>query len=205
MSALKNARHEVFAQQLVHGQKFGWTRGACYSRAGFKAEGESAEASASRLLKNVKNGIAARVQEIVGAGADRAAVTVESLLTELDQVLSGAMDDRQYGAARAAIDSKARLKGLFVDKLEIGTVGSFSEQTVAESLALIAREFGPGTASSLAWFLENDGEMPTDELARLTLATMTLDEALDRNDQLRQSLLRISSANARIVESALRA
>src|SRR5689334_9768848 len=103
MGALKNPRHENFAQQLVQGQKFGWTRGASYSRAGFRAEGESAEVNASRLLKNAKNGIAARVQEIVGAGADRAAVTVESLLNELDQVLAGAISDRQYGAARAAI------------------------------------------------------------------------------------------------------
>jgi len=53
-------------------------------------------------------------------------VTVESLLGELDHVLAGAVDDRQFGAARAAIDSKARLKGLFIDKLEVGAPGDFS-------------------------------------------------------------------------------
>ena len=162
MPILKNVRHEQFAQQLVHGQKFGWTRGASYSRAGYRAEGHAAEANAHRLLKNAENGIAARVQEIVGAGAARAAVTVESLLGELDQVLAGAVSDRQFGAARAAIDSKARLKGLFVDKVEVGAPGSFSESTVAETLQLVAREFSPVTASALALVQHASGRQPSD-------------------------------------------
>jgi hypothetical protein len=66
-------------------------------------------------------------------GAKRAEVTVESLLTEPDEVLAGAVSDRQFGAARAAIDSKARLKGLFVDKVEIGQPRDFSPPTVAEN------------------------------------------------------------------------
>jgi hypothetical protein len=141
MPVLENVRHETFAQQLVMAQKFGWTRGAAYSRAGYKAEGHAAEANAHRLLKNAENGIAARVQEIVGAGAKRAAVTVESLLGELDMVLAGAVDDRQFGAARAAIDSKARLKGLFVDKVEVGGPGSLGMDVTIEEMI---NEFGNG-------------------------------------------------------------
>jgi hypothetical protein len=120
MPALKNARHELFAQLICEGAKRGWSHGAAYSRAGYKAEGHAAEVAASRLLKNVENGIAARVQEIVGRGARRAEVTVESLLNELDDVLAGAMSSGQYAAARAVIDSKARLKGLFIDRVEVG-------------------------------------------------------------------------------------
>jgi hypothetical protein len=67
-------------------------------------------------------------------------VTVESLLIEPDEVLAGGVSDRQVGAARAAIDSKARLKGLFVDKVEIGQPGDFSLPTVAETLEMAARE-----------------------------------------------------------------
>jgi hypothetical protein len=126
MPVLKNPRHEMLAQLLVEGKKHGWTNGACYSRAGYKAEGASAEVNASRLLSNAKNGIAARVQEIVGAGARRAEVTVQSLLEQLDQVLDGAMTEKQFAAARQAIDSKAKLKGLFVDRVEIGGPGEFS-------------------------------------------------------------------------------
>jgi hypothetical protein len=202
MSVLKNARHEIFAQQLIQGQKHGWTRGACYSRAGYKAEGKAAEVNASRLLSNANNGIVARVREIVGAGAARAAVTVESLLGELDMVLAGAVDDRQFGAARAAIDSKARLKGLFVDKVEIGQPGAFTAPTVAETLAMVAREFGPMTASAIAWTLDHDdAEMPVDDVARFTLAVITVDEALARLEQLRAALLKAASDGAVLVEA----
>jgi hypothetical protein len=127
MPALKSARHELFAQLICEGAKRGWSHGAAYSRAGYKAEGHAAEVAASRLLKNVENGIAARVQEIVGRGARRAEVTVESLLNELDDVLAGAMSSGQYAAARAAIDSKARLKGLFVDRVEVGAADPFRD------------------------------------------------------------------------------
>jgi hypothetical protein len=167
MSSLKNSRHEVFAQQLVHGQKFGWTRGACYSRAGYKAEGESAEVSASRLLKNAKNGIAARVQEIVGAGAKRAAVTVETLMDELDAVLDGAVAAKQFGPARAAIDTKARLKGLMHDRVEIGRAGQFDEpQTI-------------------------------DDVARNMLDGMPLEEVLEFCTEMREAVLRIASERAK--------
>src|SRR4051812_22280392 len=125
MPSLRNVRHEAFAQQLVQAQKYGWTRGAAYSRSGYVAQGQAAESAASRLLKNVENGIAERVQEIMGRGARKAEVTVESLLSELDQVLAGAVDDKQYGAARQAIDSKARLRGLFIEKVEVGAPGQF--------------------------------------------------------------------------------
>jgi hypothetical protein len=138
MPALKNPRHELFAQLIVEGKRHGWSNGACYSRAGYKSEAHAAEAAASRLLKNVENGIAGRVQEIVGKGAKRAEVTVQSLLSELDEVLAGAVGEKQYGAARAAIDSKARLKGLFIDKVEIGGAGEFarldSPQAVVDAL-----------------------------------------------------------------------
>lgn len=126
MGALKNLRHESFAQQLVMAQKFGWTQGAAYSRAGYSAEGMAAEAAASRLLKDVKNGIAGRVQEIVGAGAKRARVTVQDLLADLDRVMSRAETAEQFSAAQQAIVSKAKLLGLMKEKLEISS-GDFSQ------------------------------------------------------------------------------
>ncbi len=170
MPPLQNPRHEAFAQQLVHGQKHGWTRGAAYSRAGYRAEGQAAEANASRLLKNAENGIAARVAEIVGKGAKRAEVTVESLLGELDHVLAGAVDDRQFGAARAAIDSKARLKGLFIDKLEVGVPGSFA------------------------------GCEDTEAVIRQLMAEMTPQHALALIDEMRGAIEKYASDHAEVIE-----
>jgi hypothetical protein len=143
MPALKNPRHELFAQLIVEGKKHGWSNGACYSRAGYRAEGRAAEANASRMLSNANNGIAVRVQEIVGRGARRAEVTVESLLNELDDVLAGAMSSGQYAAARAVIDSKARLKGLFIDRVEVGAAQPFRDcETSDEVIDRIIAEAG---------------------------------------------------------------
>jgi hypothetical protein len=70
--ALKNFRHEAFAQNLVMATKTRWTNGEAYSRAGYAASDDVAEAAASRLLGDVKQGIAARVQEIMERSAKRA-------------------------------------------------------------------------------------------------------------------------------------
>jgi hypothetical protein len=43
--------------------------------------------------------------------------------------------------------------------------------------------------------------MPIDEIARFTLAAMTLDEALARNEQLREALLKAASDGAVLVEA----
>jgi hypothetical protein len=147
MPALRNARHEAFAQQLVHGQKFGWTRGSCYSRSGYKAEGESAESAAWRLLKNVENGIAARVAEIVGKGAKRAEVTVQSLLEELEAAREGATSAEQFAAVTGAVIAKAKLKGLMVDRLAVGSPSDFAAcETVEQVLDKMLGEQTPAEA-----------------------------------------------------------
>jgi hypothetical protein len=86
--------------------------GTCYSRAGYASEGTTADVCASKLLAIAKNGIAERVREIVGHGAKKAAVTVASLLSELEQARASAQDDGQFSAAVQAIAGKARLSGL---------------------------------------------------------------------------------------------
>jgi hypothetical protein len=118
-----------------------------------------------------ENGIAARVAEIVGKGAKRAEVTVESLLGELDHVLAGAVDDRQFGAARAAIDSKARLKGLFIDKLEVGAPGSFA------------------------------GCEDTEAVIRQLMADMTPEAALLLIDEMRQAIEKYAGDRANVIDA----
>jgi hypothetical protein len=151
MSALKNKRHEQFAQELVIALKLGGSQGNAYSRAGYSSTGNAAEACASQLLSNPKAGIRQRVAELTRNGAKRAEVTVQSLLNELEDARAGASDDRQFGAATGAIIAKAKLKGLMIDRSEIGAPGAFSncespsdlvremlrDQTPAEALAAL--------------------------------------------------------------------
>jgi hypothetical protein len=200
MPVLKNARHEQFAREMIKGMKSGRSQGMSYIAAGYQVTGQVAESAASRLLKNVESGVAARVAELAGAGARRAEVTAASLLEKLDRVYDGASAAEQFSAAGRAVEAQAKIAGVMVEKHEVGAPGSFSEPTVAETLQMVAREFGPMTASAVAWTLEhNDREMPVDEIARFTLAAMTLDEALARHEQLRAALLKAASDGAVLV------
>jgi hypothetical protein len=163
MAPLRNHKHEAFAQNLVLATKHGWSNGSCYSRAGYNSEGESAEVCASKLLSNAKANIPKRVQEIMQAGVKRAATTVESLLGELDDVLAAAVDDKQFGAARGCIDSKARLKGLFLDRVEVGGPNEFRADLTIESVAedMIEQLGGGDAALALSAFDEMMGQVRT--------------------------------------------
>lgn len=83
MPVLKNARHEAFAQALAKGK----SADDAYVSAGFKAN----RGNAARL--NANESIRKRVDEIIGKGADKAAVTVARVLQELSRL--GFADFRQ--------------------------------------------------------------------------------------------------------------
>ena len=72
MGELINARHERFAQELAAGN----SADGAYEAAGYrKHRGNAARLSANERIKN-------RVKEIQAVGAERAAVTVQSLIGE---------------------------------------------------------------------------------------------------------------------------
>jgi hypothetical protein len=171
MPSLKNARHEAFAQQLVLGQKHGWTRGTCYSRAGYASEGTTAEVCASKLLAIAKNGISARVQEIVGAGAKRAETTVASLLRELEAAREGATDDRQFSAATQAIIAKAKLTGLMVDRLAIGSPSEFAAcETTEDVMRTLLADQSPAEALASLDILRDEIERYAGDHADVAVA-----------------------------------
>ena len=153
----------------MQAQKHGGTRGNAYSRAGYKASGESAEVNASRLLGNAKFGIAARVREIVGNGAKRAEVTVSSLLGELEQARAGATSVEQYGAVTQAVIGKARIAGLMIDKVAIGSPSEFAACEDIESLM------------------------------RVFLADQTATQALGTLDRMREAIVDYAASHAEII------
>ena len=82
MRELTNPRYERFAQELAAGN----TADGAYEAAGYrKHRGNAARLSANERIKN-------RVREIQSIGAERAAVTVQSLIDEAEQVRIKAMD-----------------------------------------------------------------------------------------------------------------
>ena len=108
MPTLRNPRHERFAQELATGK----TADAAYVLAGYRANrSNAARLSASRDIQK-------RVAEIQSLGAERAAVTVETLIAEAEAARSKAMGEKGGAAAAvAAITAKAKLAGLWREKV----------------------------------------------------------------------------------------
>jgi phage terminase small subunit len=120
MPPLDNPRWERFAQELAKGQ----SQTGAYLTAGYKGA-KSPTTAASRLLTNVK--VAARVKELQQRGAERAEVTVASLIADLDEDRKLARGAGQASAAVAATMAKAKLLGLVIDRKEVGAPGEFDE------------------------------------------------------------------------------
>lgn len=120
MAALKNAKHEKFAQEVAKGK----SATDAYTAAGYSGD----RTAASRLSTNVN--IQARVAELLNKSAERAVITVASITQRLlDIAAKGetSKDAPLLSVARAALMDAAKLNGLVVEK-------SLSAQTSVEDL-----------------------------------------------------------------------
>jgi phage terminase small subunit len=109
MGEIQNSRHERFAQELAAGK----TADAAYEAAGYqKHRGNAARLSANEHVRE-------RVREIQSMAAERAAVTVQSLIDEAEQARIKAMESANGAAAAvSAITAKAKLAGLWREKVD---------------------------------------------------------------------------------------
>lgn len=77
-------------------------------------------------------------------------VTLESLTEELDTIARGAVQDAQWAAAKGAVETKARLHGLLVERKETGAPGDFAAlQSTEEIVAKVRSELGDTIAEVL--------------------------------------------------------
>jgi hypothetical protein len=136
MPALRNVKHEMFAQHISTSPKTGWSQGRCYTEAGFKTEDRSADACAARLLTNAN--IQARIAELVEPTVRKTRATVDTLASQFDEVFAGAMMQAQFGAAGAAAAAKAKLLGFMRERIEVGAAGEFDQ---CETIDDIVRAF----------------------------------------------------------------
>jgi hypothetical protein len=130
MPVLKNPRHERFAQFLASGK----TATDAYEEAGYKRNDGNSSVAANRPE------ITARVKEIKGIAADRAAVTRQSLIEKVEAVYEQAREIGQLGAAVAAAKEIGVLTGFRVERSERGAPGEFDwlDKVSAEDLRLAA-------------------------------------------------------------------
>jgi hypothetical protein len=112
---LKNHRHEIFVQGLLEGK----SAIDAHHAAGYARD----DANACRLRANPK--VVARLTELQSQVAKDTKITVESIVGELTDLAAKATNKSQFTAAIRAVVEKARIAGLLVERVEIGTPGSF--------------------------------------------------------------------------------
>ena len=102
---------------------------AAYGRAGYTAEGNSAEASASRLLRNVKvqEEIVKRQQKM----QEKTGMSVEWVLDKYKTIVDNNLSV-DPAVAKSALDSVAKHYGMFKDKVEI--TGTLSVEKLLEQI-----------------------------------------------------------------------
>jgi hypothetical protein len=116
MPALRNPRHEAFAQAIfsgIVGAKGGaHSQAEAYRRAGYHVtNGNSARACASRLLM-FANGIGERIKELQAIAAEHAVESADKCVQELNELRREARADKAYGAAVSAVMGKAKILNL---------------------------------------------------------------------------------------------
>ena len=122
---LSNPRWERFVQGLFEGKP----ASAAYEDAGYIFN----EGNAIRLKGNEK--VQARLLELQEAAARDSEVTVRSLLSELEDARQKASNLDQLSAAVRAIEAKAKVSGLLVQRVEVGGAGDFDSCDSVEAVA----------------------------------------------------------------------
>jgi hypothetical protein len=115
MPALKNRRHERFAQAVARAVD----AAAAYRSAGYDSKRVAAKAGASRLLRNAA--VTARIAELQATPAvpiTAAEVTTEKTINEFEEARRLALKKGQASAAVTATMAKAKLAGLLAEKPE---------------------------------------------------------------------------------------
>ena len=159
MPALKNAKHERFAQEIVKGTKMV----KAYRLAGFNVKNEaSAAAAASRLLKS--DNVLARIDELNKRAANKAVLTKQWVIERLmknAQIALGEIEieqkvrDKKTGEVKTVTiterDAPSANRALellgktvevraFVDQVEHGQAGEFDAMSEDELIRYIREQ-----------------------------------------------------------------
>jgi hypothetical protein len=174
---LKNAKHELFAQELASGEN----ASQAYRNAGY-SENRSA---ACRLSQDVR--IQQRLAELLTQRARRHDKATEKAVSELglskQWVLARLVENAEQALARKdgnvanrSLELIGKEQGMFIDRKESGAPGDFAGlQSADEVLALVRAELGAETAALLAKALgKQEASEPIEDDPNSALVTSTL-------------------------------
>lgn len=126
MSALANARHEKFAQELAKGK----SQVDAYEAAGYKPD----RGAATRLSANVS--VIARLDELQDKAAEKAVVTAADIANQLDEDRKFAKEVGSAAAMVSATMGKAKVLGLIIEKRDLtSSDGTMSPPSLADFYA----------------------------------------------------------------------
>jgi hypothetical protein len=160
MPALKNPRHEAFAQALARGM----SAAAAYGQVGFKPH----RANAATLAR--KEYISVRVAELqeeqlaihqqsTAAAAANKQVTIESLIAEAEAARAKAMSEKGGAAAAvSALTAKAKLAGMWREKVDQHNTGNPVYERIERVIVECAPQSAPGSTPDESIY----DEPPTD-------------------------------------------
>jgi hypothetical protein len=132
MPALQNPRHEAFAQALARGT----SASAAYVEAGYKANRHNAATLARKQhiltrVSELQEEQLAIHQQATAQAASNAQVTLESLIAEAEAARAKAMEEKGGAAAAvSALIAKAKLAGMWREKIDQHTTGTGTVSTV---------------------------------------------------------------------------
>ena len=122
MAPLHNPRHEAFVRGLFEGK----SADESYQAAGYRKN----DGNCIRLKGNER--LQTRLAELQAEAQRRSEVTIGSLLSELEHARLRADSLNQLSASVKAISEKAKISGLLTQKIEIGSPGSFGNESPEE-------------------------------------------------------------------------
>lgn len=172
---------------IIEAAKRGLPQTWAYEKAGYQADGHSAEVNASRLLNYAE--LKARIAELGAPAVRKTRVSIESLLNELETTINDARGDGQHSVVVNALTLSAKLVGLLRDRVEIGGVGAFdacesaeqvitqllSDQSASEalaSLAMLQREIEAYASSHADVIPATEPATPRPKESELSLALL---------------------------------
>ena len=97
-----------------------------------------------------KSEIRARLDELARPAFKKTQITVESLLAELEANIVGATVSGQHGAVNGAVALMGKLRGLLVDRVEIGGAGEFQQcENVDDVADILLADIDPADAPAM--------------------------------------------------------
>jgi hypothetical protein len=115
MGPLSNVRHERFVALLLEGK----SASAAYAEAGYAPD----DGNAAKLKAHPR--VQERLAEMQTEVSKETKISIQSVIEELTDLTAKATNRNQFTAAIRAVVEKARIAGLLIEPVEIGSPGSF--------------------------------------------------------------------------------